>query len=71
VKKILRMKKNNPFIIVILWIAWAVGLNYVSEHIISRPINGTIQFLVTLTALVLTVLLVRKTYNLIINLLNK
>jgi hypothetical protein len=65
------MKKNNPFIIVILWIAWAVGLDYVSEYIISRPINGTIQFIVTLTTLVLTVLLVRKTYNFTINFLNK
>jgi hypothetical protein len=65
------MKKNNPFIIVLLWILWAVGLDYVSEHIISRPINGTIQLLITITVLVLTVLLVRKTYNLIINLLNK
>ena len=65
------MKKNNPFIIVLLWILWVVGLNYVSEYIISRPINGTIQLLITITVLVLTVLLIRKSYNLIINLLNK
>jgi hypothetical protein len=63
--------KNNPLIIVIFWIAWAFGLDYISEYVISRPINGAIQLLVTLTALVLTVLLVRKTYNYIINLLNK
>lgn len=63
--------KNNPLIIVIFWILWVVGLDYISEYVISRPISGTFQLLITLTALVLTVLLVRKTYNYIINLLNK
>jgi hypothetical protein len=63
--------KNNPLIIVILWILWAVGLDYISEYVISRPTSGTFQLLITLTALTLTVLLVRKTYNYIINLLNK
>lgn len=63
--------KNNPLIIVIFWILWAVGLDYISEYVISRPISGTFQLLITLTALILTVLLVRKTYNYIINLLNK
>lgn len=63
--------KNNPLIIVIFWILWAVGLDYISEYVISRPISGTVQLLITLTALTLTVLLVRKTYNYIINLLNK
>jgi len=63
--------KNNPLIIVIFWILWAVGLDYISEYVISRPISGTIQLLITLTALTLTVLLIRKTYNYIINFLNK
>ena len=63
--------KNNPLIIVIFWILWAIGLDYISEYVISRPISGTFQLLITLTALILTVLLVRKTYNYIINLLNK
>lgn len=63
--------KNNPLIIVIFWILWAVGLDYISEYVISRPTNGTIQLLITLTALTLTVLLVRKTYNYINENLNK
>lgn len=65
------MMKNKYIIIVLLWILWGVGLDYLSEEIISKPMNQTIQFITILGVLILTVLLVRKTYNLIINLLNK
>lgn len=64
------MMKNKYIIIVLLWILWGVGLDYLSEEIISKPMNQTIQFITILGVLILTVLLVRKTYNLITNLLN-
>ena len=63
--------KNKYIIIVLLWILWGVGMDYLSDIIISRPMNQTIQFITILGALTLTVLLVRKTYNFITNLLNK
>lgn len=63
---------NNKYItIVLLWILWGVGLDYLSEEIISKPMNQTIQLITILGVLTLTVLLVRKTYNIIINVLNK
>ncbi len=63
---------NNKYItIVLLWILWGVGLDYLSEEIISKPMNQTIQLITILGVLTLTVLLVRKTYNIIINILNK
>jgi hypothetical protein len=63
--------KNKCIIIVLLWILWGVGMDYLSDIIISRPMNQTIQFMTILSVLTLTVLLLRKTYNLITNLLNK
>ena len=63
--------KNKYIIIVLLWILWGVGLDYLSEEIISKPMNQTIQFITILGVLTLTVLLIRKTYKLITNLLNK
>lgn len=63
--------KNKCIIIVLLWILWGVGMDYLSDMIISRPMNQTIQFITILGVLTLTVLLLRKTYNLITNLLNK
>jgi hypothetical protein len=65
------MMKNKYIIIVLLWILWGVGLDYLSEEIISKPMNQTIQFITILGVLTLTVLLIRKTYKLITNLLNK
>jgi hypothetical protein len=63
---------NNKYItIVLLWILWGVGLDYLSEEIINKPMNQTIQLITILGVLTLTVLLVRKTYNIIINILNK
>ena len=63
--------KNKCIIIVLLWILWGVGMDYLSDMIISRPMNQTIQFMTILGVLTLTVLLLRKTYNFITNLLNK
>jgi hypothetical protein len=63
--------KNKCIIIALLWILWGVGMDYLSDMIISRPMNQTIQFMTILSVLTLTVLLLRKTYNLITNLLNK
>ena len=65
------MMKNKYIIIVLLWILWGIGLDYLSDEIISKPMNQTIQFIAILGVLTLTVLLIRKTYNLITNLLNK
>jgi hypothetical protein len=63
------MKKNNPLIIVLFWILWGIGLNYVSEYVISRPISGILQFGVILVVLGFTALLIKKTHDCIINLL--
>jgi len=63
--------KNKYIVIVLLWILWGIGLDYLSDEIISKPMNQTIQFITILGVLTLTVLLIRKTYNLITNLLNK
>lgn len=63
--------KKNPLIIVIFWILWGIGLNYVSEHIISRPVSGTIQFITILITLSVTALLIKQTHDCISNLLNK
>ncbi len=65
------MMKNKYIVIVLLWILWGIGLDYLSDEIISKPMNQTIQFITILGVLTLTVLLIRKTYNLITNLLNK
>jgi hypothetical protein len=63
------MKKNNPLFIVLFWILWGVGLHYVSEYIISRPISGILQFGIILVVLGFTALLIKKTHDYIINLL--
>ena len=63
--------ENKCIIIALLWILWGVGVDYLSDMIISRPMNQTIQFMTILSVLTLTVLLLRKTYNLITKLLNK
>jgi hypothetical protein len=63
--------KINPLIIVIFWILWVVGLDYISEYVISRPTDGSVQFLSLIFVLAMTVLLVKKTYLYIINNLNK
>lgn len=65
------MMKNKYIIIVLLWILWGIWLDYLSEEVISKPMNQTIQFITILGVLTLTVLLIRKTYKLITNLLNK
>jgi hypothetical protein len=64
------MLKNKYFTIVLLWILWGVGVDYLSEEIINRPMNQAIQLITIMSVLIITVLLVRKTYNIIINLLN-
>lgn len=65
------MKKTNPFIVILFWALWGIGLNYVSEYIISRPISGTIQFITILITLSITALLIKQTHDCISNLLNK
>jgi hypothetical protein len=64
------MLKNKYLTIVLLWILWGVGLDYLSEEIINRPMNQAIQLITIMSVLIITVLLVRKTYNIIITLLN-
>jgi hypothetical protein len=63
--------KNNPFIIVLFWILWTVGVDYIVEYVFNRPTDGTIQFLSLMFILTITVLLFKKTYSYIINNLNK
>lgn len=63
--------KNNPFIIVLFWILWTVGVDYIVEHVFNRPTDGTIQFISLMFILTITVLLFKKTYSYIINNLNK
>lgn len=64
------MLKNKYLTIVLLWILWGVGVDYLSEEIINRPMNQAIQLITIMSVLIITVLLVRKTYNIIITLLN-
>lgn len=47
------------------WVFWGVGVNIYLEYIISRPMNGYIQLLTTITALILTVGLVTKTVKIL------
>jgi hypothetical protein len=64
------MLKNKYLTIVLLWILWGVGVDYLSEEVINRPMNQAIQLITIISVLIMTVLLVRKTYNIIITLLN-
>lgn len=63
--------KNKLLIISLYWILWAIGMEYITEYVFSRPTDGTIQFLTLIFILTMTVLLIRKTYLCIINNLNK
>jgi hypothetical protein len=63
--------KITLFTLIIGWVLWGLGMQYISEYIFSRPTNGTIQFLSLIFILTMTVLLIKKTYMYIINKLNK
>ena len=57
--------------LVLGWILWVIGMNYIADYVFSRPTNGTVQFLSLIFVLTMTVLLIKKTYSYIINTLNK
>jgi hypothetical protein len=59
--KIKRNMKKTLIYLMIYWLLWGVGINVYLEYIISRPMNGYIQLLTTIAALLLTVGLVSKT----------
>jgi len=63
--------KTTPLKLILGWVLWVIGMNTLTEYVISRPTNGTIQFISIIGMLIVTVFLVSKTYDYIINNLNK
>lgn len=63
--------KTTPLTLILGWVLWVVGMNIVTEYIINRPMNGTIQFITVIGALTATVFMISKTYKYVINNLNK
>lgn len=63
--------KTTPLTLILGWVLWVVGMEILTEYVISRPMNGTIQFLSVIGVLAVTVFLVSKTHKYVINNLNK
>lgn len=65
------MKNITPLFLVIGWVLWIVGLEYISEYVFSRPTNGTVQFISIIGVITISILLIKKTYLYINKNLNK
>lgn len=63
--------KTTPLTLILGWVLWVIGMNTLTEYVISRPTNGTIQFISIIGVLIVTVFLISKTYKYVINNLNK
>jgi hypothetical protein len=63
--------KTTPLTLIVGWLLWVVGMEAITEYVINRPMNGTIQFLSVIGALTVTVFLISKTHKYVINNLNK
>ena len=63
--------KTTPLILILGWLLWVVGMETLTEYVINRPMNGTIQFISVIGVLAVTVLLISKTHKYVINNLNK
>jgi hypothetical protein len=63
--------KTTSLTLILGWVLWVIGMNTLTEYVISRPTNGTIQFISIIGVLIVTVFLISKTYKYVINNLNK
>ena len=63
--------KTTPLTLILGWLLWVVGMETLTEYVINRPMNGTIQFISVIGVLIVTVFLISKTHKYVINNLNK
>jgi uncharacterized membrane protein YphA (DoxX/SURF4 family) len=63
--------KTTPLTLILGWVLWVIGMNTLTEYVINRPMNGTIQFISVIGVLIATVFLISKTHKYVINNLNK
>jgi hypothetical protein len=59
--------KTTAILLVFGWIAWFIGMGYISDYVISRPMNGYLQTTILVSYIAILALLVRKTYTYFIN----
>ncbi len=63
--------KTTPLTLILGWVLWIVGMETLTEYVINRPMNGTIQFISVIGVLIVTVFLISKTHKYVINNTNK